>query len=151
MNYKKVAAEFIDMRMPGGHSHRPFTKYQLFTKGELFTLRYLMHTSGEATPGDIAKVTCTSSARIATILNSLESKGYIERNADPNDRRRVLITVTDNGRDIFTKERDELVAMIASILRRMGERDTKEFVRLFREFFSNMGECKCMNKEDEFH
>jgi DNA-binding MarR family transcriptional regulator len=151
MDYEKVAAEFIDMRMPNGHSHRPFAKYQLFTKGERFALHHLMYNSGTATPGDIAKVTQTSSARVATILNSLESKGYVERKADPRDRRRVLITVTDAGHDIITKEREELVRMIASILRQMGERDTKEFVRLFHEFFSNMSECKCMNDGEEFH
>jgi DNA-binding MarR family transcriptional regulator len=140
MNYKKAAAEFLERKPPNGHAHPPFEKYQMFTKGERFALFHLMHVSGRATPGEIAEATNTSTARVAVILKSLEAKGYIRREIDRSDRRKVLIFITEKGHDIIKKEQEYLVKMIASIFRRMGERDTKEFLRLIDKFFGHM--CK---------
>jgi DNA-binding MarR family transcriptional regulator len=140
MDYNKAAEEFIEYKMPNRHVHPPFMKYQMFTKGERFALFHLMRTSGCVTPSEIADTTNTSTARVAMILKSLESKGYIRRETDRSDRRKVLIFITKKGNDIIKKEQEYLVQMIASIFRQMGEHDTKEFLRLFHEFFDYM--CK---------
>ncbi|MDR2610368.1 MAG: MarR family transcriptional regulator [Clostridiales Family XIII bacterium] len=141
MDYEKVAAEFIERKMPRGHAHHPpLEKYQLFTKGERFALFYLIHTDGGVTPGDITRATHTSSARVAMVLKTLEAKGYISRSPDPQDRRKVLVSVTKAGRAIIAREQKELIKIIATIFERMGERDTTEFVRLFGTFFDYMSE-----------
>jgi DNA-binding MarR family transcriptional regulator len=153
MDYEKAAAEFIARKMPRKHPHPSYDKYQMFTKGERFALFYLMHRGGECvvTPSDIAKATHTSSARVAMILKSLEAKGYIERNTDPDDRRKVIVSVTKAGRDIITREQRELVKIIAAVFKRMGERDANEFIRLSDIFFQYMsGEVpSCAGTPDE--
>jgi DNA-binding MarR family transcriptional regulator len=153
MDYEKAAAEFIERRMPRkGHAHPPFAKYQMFTKGERFVLFHLIHTDAGVTSGDIAKTMCTSSARVAMISKTLESKGYIKRSIDPSDRRKVIVSITAAGRGIIEREQMEIVKITASIFERMGERNTKEFMRLFGIFFDYMFEgcedCAC-EKEQE--
>jgi DNA-binding MarR family transcriptional regulator len=148
MDYEKAAAEFIERKMPHGHAHHtPFEKYRMFTKGERFALFHLMHAGDGITPGDIAEATHTSTARVAMILKALESKGYVSRVTDANDRRKVIVSATKAGRDIIAREQRELVKIIASIFRRMGERDATEFIRLFGVFFDYMQQSHCCDME----
>lgn len=39
-----------------------------------------------------------STARMAMIINGLEQKGFCKRNVVPNDKRRVTVELTDEGR-----------------------------------------------------
>ncbi len=51
-------------------------------------------------PSDIARYTTTSTARIATILNNLEDKKMITREISREDRRKILVGITDKGKKI---------------------------------------------------
>jgi DNA-binding MarR family transcriptional regulator len=160
MDYRKVAEDFIRYRMPHGHGHPTLTKYQMFNKGERFALFFLMHNKGNATPGEIAEATRISTARVTALLNRLEERGYVLREMDPNDRRKIVVSLTEAGREVITREQKELVLILAAVFKRMGERDTMEFLRLFGDFNTYMAECfpDCMagcvehdHRHDVFH
>jgi len=42
-----------------------------------------------------------SSAGITSRLDRLERRGYVKRHRDPDDRRGVLVELTDAGRDVL--------------------------------------------------
>ena len=65
--------------------------------GEAPVLQYLSGIDGDVIPSEIAKKLKFSRARMSHILDSLESKGYVQRRTDPNDRRRVLVSITEEG------------------------------------------------------
>lgn len=72
--------------------------------GEAPVLQYLSGIDGDVIPSEIAKKLKFSRARMSHILDSLESKGYVQRRTDPNDRRRVLVSITEEGRDFAAKK-----------------------------------------------
>jgi DNA-binding MarR family transcriptional regulator len=47
--------------------------------------------------GDLAKATGLTSGSITALVDRLETKGYVSRRRDPEDRRRVLINVDYNA------------------------------------------------------
>lgn len=49
------------------------------------------------TPGELADSTMRSQAAMTNRLSGLEAKGLIERRTDPDNRRSVLVTLTDEG------------------------------------------------------
>jgi DNA-binding MarR family transcriptional regulator len=69
---------------------------------------------------------------LVAVLNELEEAEYVERTADPDDRRRNVITITRNGRSqlgrldgLIGEAQDELLAPLSPTER-------KELVRLLR-------------------
>jgi MarR family transcriptional regulator, lower aerobic nicotinate degradation pathway regulator len=70
---------------------------------------------------------------LVAVLNELEEAEYVERTADPEDRRRNVITITRGGRSqlgrldgLIGEAQDELLAPLAPAER-------KELVRLLRK------------------
>jgi DNA-binding MarR family transcriptional regulator len=49
--------------------------------------------SGRATAGDLAKATGLTTGAVTGVLDRLESAGFVQRQRDPADRRKVWITV----------------------------------------------------------
>lgn len=75
---------------------------QNFTRGEAGVIRtlHLADLAGEPTltPTQIAERSHLSTARTANVLRALEEKGWISREHDTADRRRVTVTLTPQGR-----------------------------------------------------
>ena len=64
------------------------------------------------------------------MLNNLERKGAITRARDTADRRRVVVRLTEQGRNEVQTSFNEAVACLSEVYRRMGEADTRELLRL---------------------
>jgi DNA-binding MarR family transcriptional regulator len=114
----------------------------LYSSGESFLLRLLAckdellpHAEGGVHPSELQKRMGTSSARVAAILRSLEKKGFITREVDHNDRRRVIVSITAEGRVHADAEMDEMEAVIREIFLNLGEDDTNEFIRILDRVF----------------
>ena len=98
--------------------------------GEEIALNYT-HMKGEAVkPTELSQALRLSTARIAATLNSLEKKGLITREIDPNNRRQILVRPTDAGREQVERHRRELLEMTAKMLSLLGEEDAREYVRI---------------------
>lgn len=104
--------------------------------GEAPVLQYLSGIDGDVIPSEIAKKLKFSRARMSRILDSLESKGYVQRRTDPNDRRRVLVSITEEGRDFAAKKNAESVASLSKQLSALGEHDAQELVRILNKAYS---------------
>ena len=55
----------------------------------------------EPTVSDIARAVSLSLATVTTILNRLETNGYVHRERSAVDRRRVIVTLTDSGEAVL--------------------------------------------------
>lgn len=104
--------------------------------GETPVLQYLSSADGDVIPSEIAKKLGFSRARMSHILDSLETKGYVTRRPDPSDRRRVLVSVTESGRDHAAKKNAESVALLSNQLSSLGEHDAQELVRILNKAYS---------------
>ena len=93
---------------------------QVFSQGEMRLLGCLNAGADGRTAGELSTLLDLSTARIAAMLNNLERKGAITRARDTADRRRVVVRLTEQGRN----------EVQTSFYRRMGEADTRELLRL---------------------
>jgi DNA-binding MarR family transcriptional regulator len=63
---------------------------------ELGALAYLRDNE-QSTQQALFEALCIDANSCVLLLNELESQGYVERRRDPQDRRRHLVTITDEG------------------------------------------------------
>ncbi|MEO6702133.1 MAG: MarR family transcriptional regulator [Jatrophihabitantaceae bacterium] len=65
---------------------------------------------GPLSAGEIASVERVQPPSMTKILASLEAAGWVERAAQPEDRRQSIISITESGRELLSEEtraRDE--------------------------------------------
>jgi len=119
--------EGLDKRISKHSSGAPFVLH-LLLEHEHGGAGYSVH------PSDLQDCTGTSAARVTVILDNLEKKGLIQRSADPTDKRKVLVCLTDDGRATAEAEYNAVCAELAAVFTSMGKRDTAEFLRLLKLF-----------------
>lgn len=61
----------------------------------------MLATDGPLSMGALASLLGVSKAAMTSCIDRLESIGYLERQADPHDRRLIPITLTDAGYDVL--------------------------------------------------
>ncbi|WP_461247577.1 MarR family winged helix-turn-helix transcriptional regulator [Treponema sp. R6D11] len=104
------------------------------SKGELFILKILSKKNIPLLPSEISETMCISPARISTALGALEKKKQIHRELDTNNRRNILVTITDLGRERLREHSKKMRKHMMNILNNMGEKDALEYVRLTKRF-----------------
>lgn len=79
---------------------------------------------GRMTAGALAKESGLSTGAITAVIDRLEKAGYAQRVADPADRRRVLVELTDRARTLANELMGEpMAAWAGPLLQRYSERD----------------------------
>lgn len=84
-------------------------------------------------PGELSAIQDISTGRIATTLKTLETKNYIRREIDLNDRRRVEVILTDQGREVSKKLFHEAKTDAENIFKKIGDEDANEFIRILNK------------------
>ena len=104
-------------------------------KGELFVLHFLSTHNTSVLPSELSTALNATTGRISALLGALEKKGQIEREIDKSNRRNILVTITDAGREREERETKSIKECLSRIFVEMGEADTTEFMRLMKRFF----------------
>nr|WP_159437331.1 MarR family transcriptional regulator [Thermophilibacter provencensis] len=97
--------------------------------GEDPVLEYISRQDEAMTPSELAKTLGYTRPRMTRIIDSLEEKGYVVREQDKEDRRRVLVYCTDEGRRHANDHSSDGVSSLAATLSKMGEHDARELLR----------------------
>lgn len=63
---------------------------------------------GRSTPTRICEVLRRTTGGMTLTIDRLESAGWLTRSADPTDRRRVVVGLTDAGRDLAIRVNDAM-------------------------------------------
>jgi DNA-binding MarR family transcriptional regulator len=71
---------------------------------------------GPTTPGELAKREQISPQSMGATLAALEARGLVERRPDPQDGRRVVLSVTEAGRDLLQDKRNARARQLAQAL-----------------------------------
>ncbi len=72
--------------------------------------------SGPATPGALAKQEQISPQSMGATLAALEARGLVQRQPDPADGRRVVLSMTAAGLEVLRSKRDARVGQLARAL-----------------------------------
>jgi DNA-binding MarR family transcriptional regulator len=72
--------------------------------------------SGPTTSGALARLEQISPQSMGATLAALEGRGLVDRQPDPMDGRRAVISVTDAGREVLRSRRNESTKRLARAL-----------------------------------
>lgn len=101
-----------------------------FSHGEMCILAHLCYRENGICAGVLCETLCMTTPRISAAISVMQKKGLVVRRTDPEDRRKVHIHITDEGRLLVNEKRDELTSRLSSLLSCLGEEDAKEYVRI---------------------
>src|ERR1041384_3186887 len=73
---------------------------------------------GPLAAGEIAREIGLTPGAVTGMVDRLERAGLVRREVDPNDRRRVVVTATDSGKDAHNGLFTELGAAMAAMMTR---------------------------------
>ncbi len=131
MDFERMAQEYLEtmyyMRKMNSHKQIHDSVH-----GENFVLFFISQKGGKVIPSDISNEMGISSARVAAALNGLEKKGLIVRKIDAEDRRRILIDLTDLGKEQVKNHYRMIMNMVKNMLQYLGENDAREFIRIMK-------------------
>lgn len=104
-----------------------------FNRGEVGVLSYLAFDKNETSSGELSEKLNVSTARIASILNSLENKKYIRRKEDSLDKRKTLVVITKSGKELAVETKKELMDILIKVIKEIGYEDIEEYTRIVQK------------------
>lgn len=141
MDYLDLSRQFLHTMFKlkkHGHPKKITEKMQ----GEALAILYLLEHKNIVLPGEMSNEMNISSARVAAMLNSLENKGLITREMDKRDRRKILVSLTQKGKDLAVKHRQKVENHTAKMLELLGEHDALELVRITEKLTTLLSKVK---------
>ncbi|EGW40044.1 MarR family transcriptional regulator [Desulfosporosinus sp. OT] len=123
---------FSQFKRPSGQ--QPFTKLGI-KPSEFILLNMLLKDCDDPSVGmrvsEISEKLDITPGGVTHTINSLEKGGFIERSADPNDRRIVLVRATEKCQKVIKRLYAEQLQFVEGLVTFLGEQDSREFTRLF--------------------
>lgn len=92
-------------------------------------------------PGEIASSLNMTGGRVAGILRSLEKKELIVRDTDKTDRRRVLVNITEKGKEKVHKGTVQLMDRLSQVTEIMGDENTDGLIKYIGELLETIGKA----------
>ena len=140
---------------------RDFLDIQILYSKQVSQLAELLQASGEysilyalyreqrgLTPGDLAETTGLTPGRIANVLKALEKKSRIVRRRDAHDKRRTIVSLTEEGTLYVCQIYHQAEMIHQQLVSRIGEEDAKNFIRITRRLFEISKEMSEEMSED---
>ena len=99
-------------------------KFKELSKNQPMVIK-IIGMEGEIMPSTIGKYTGMEKSSLTRMVDDLEKKGIVFRKTDPEDRRKVLVSLTDKGLECynyFNEIADELLGFV-------DEKDVEDYVQ----------------------
>ena len=110
-------------------------------RGENAVLTYLVNHRENIHPGTLAEHLSLVPGRTADILKSLEKKGLIVRQKDPEDRRKTIVSITEEGVRYTKNRRKKIRDQYSGLYKELGAEDTLKLIELLErmnDYFEKM-------------
>ena len=98
--------------------------------GEFIVLEALINNPKGIRVSDFCEKLKVAPPSVTHILNALEKKGFIERSLSKEDRRVLIITITENGQMKCEKAFNVMFERVNGLCKYLGE-DFETFINLF--------------------
>ena len=99
--------------------------------GEFFLMKKLLE---DANLSGVEKPLHISKPAVSQMLGALEKKGYVKREINKTDRRKIQATLTPCGVEMLQKEQERYESSFDEIISSFGEDNASELVRLLSHF-----------------
>jgi DNA-binding MarR family transcriptional regulator len=87
----------------------------------------------------LADETLLRSATVTGIVDRLAKMGLVQRHRDPDDRRRILVELTETGRHLVEGVRLGRIARVQGTLSHLSPGDAQELLRLLSLYLEALG------------
>ncbi|MCD8075844.1 MAG: MarR family transcriptional regulator [Lachnospiraceae bacterium] len=119
----KTTAEKLDLRLHQcGHY-----LYHHTAGPRQMTVLQLLQKNGPMSQQDIQEMLDIQAGSVSELISKLESKGFLMRQRDETDRRKVVISLTDRGQALEIKSQEEILSRRYSSL---DETQQEQFLEL---------------------
>ncbi len=108
------------------------------TLGQFAVLEALYH-KGDLTVGQVQQAILSTSGTIPLIVAKLEQQGYVTRTQDEEDRRRWILHLTDEGRELIAEVYPLNETMILRQMDCWSDEEKETLVTLLKRFGGNHG------------
>jgi DNA-binding MarR family transcriptional regulator len=83
---------------------------------------------GPIPTGEVSTRMHITTGTMTTVLDTLERKGYVQRIADPEDRRRVLVDVTPAAQDLLDQLLPEVQQLALAVMRVLDDKALQQML-----------------------
>lgn len=94
----------------------------------------------EVTATDICARSRLLKSQVNKLLNDMENNCIIERHRDQNDKRRILITLSEKNRGVYLEEHDHVMEILKKISRQFDREETEFLIEKMRKVVTLMDE-----------
>ncbi len=98
------------------------------TETRVHALWVLQH-AGPITQQALAQALGTTARSVSALVDALETSGYVVRVRHPDDRRAVLVTLTDDARTVMTRMQRDHAELTTALLSAVDDADRPAFER----------------------
>lgn len=128
--YERTLKTFFEF-----NKEEPPKRMENMTIGEKGILRFLKEKyPNPIFSGDFSTHLNVGTGRIGNALKSLESKGFIYRVVDHDDRRKVLVYLTDEGKEKIEEKERKLKEFIFKVIEEVGNEKYEQILDSFELF-----------------
>lgn len=100
--------------------------------------RYKLEGNSDITVAEAASRLNVSVPAISRLLKNLQARGLIDRRTDPTDRRSVRIAATQQGRELFSRNKRNCIEIFDRVLKHFTDEELKKYAELQSKFADNM-------------
>jgi MarR family transcriptional regulator for hemolysin len=93
---------------------------------------------GELNQLELSKRVGIASTTAVPALDNLEKRGLVQRNRDPNDRRKYFVSLMGEGQRLVDELLPELTEMISASLDGITQRDMRVFWKVMHQLEKNL-------------
>jgi DNA-binding MarR family transcriptional regulator len=112
---------------------------QINDQDVFFTIGFVFSRQSEPiTMGDLSRILGVPFSTATRTADWLVNNGYIQRLADPEDRRVVRVELTEVGKELYRAMNDQLLGSAEQFLHNFSSEERKEFGRLLGKLVDNL-------------
>ena len=123
-----IAPLAADLRVAVGQLIRRLRSENLFPLTQTWVLGRIDR-EGPASVSDLAQAMRVRPQSMAQTVGDLEAEGMVERNPDPDDRRRALVSLTDAGQARINADRAAREGWLVKALEELPDSDRETIER----------------------
>jgi len=100
----------------------------------------------ECSQDKIGEITLFDGASIARALKKLEDRGFVSRKADPNNRRKKLVHITDAGQKLYDEVRKAFHASNETMFDGITSEEQQQLESILTKVYKNLDSIKVDSK-----
>jgi DNA-binding MarR family transcriptional regulator len=106
-----------------------------------YTALTVLERHADMSSAQLARSSFVTAQSMADMITALEDRALIKRHRDQTDRRRLVVALTDEGRALLDRCRDEVDALEATMLTGLSVGQTKALRGVLATCYSNLSKA----------